>query len=74
MLKRSVTNFLHALAAVLVGNAAYFLLLPFLPLAARHVPFQVDLGIAVDGCFCLVSYAVIKGASGRASRSKLGKR
>jgi len=74
MSKRSVTNFLHALAAVLVGNTAYFLLLPFLPLAARHVPFQIDLGLALDGCFCLVIYAVIKVASGRAGRSKLGKR
>jgi hypothetical protein len=51
---KSTTNFLHALAAVLAGNVVYFLLLPFLPPAARHVPFQIDLGLAVDGCFCLV--------------------
>jgi hypothetical protein len=55
-----VKNFAQALIAVLAGNAAYFLLLPYLPLAARHVPFRTDLGLLVDACFCLVALAVTK--------------
>ena len=53
-------NFAQSLAAILAGNAAYFLLVPFLPLPARHVTFQIDLGLAVDACFCLVVWGIIK--------------
>lgn len=48
----------------------YFLLLPFLPPAARHVPFQIDLGLAVDGCFCLVFYGILKVVTGREGEFK----
>ena len=65
MAKRFATNFVQSLAAVLAGNAAYFLLMPFLPLPARHVPFRADLGLAVDGCFCLVAYATFRAITGR---------
>ncbi len=58
-------NFVQSLAAVLAGNAAYFLLMPFLPLAARHVPFQMDLGLVVDGFLCLLAWGIIKAAIGR---------
>jgi hypothetical protein len=58
--KGSVTNFLHALAAVLAGNAVYFLLLPHLPTAIRHVTLHVDLGLIVDFWFCLVALGIIK--------------
>jgi hypothetical protein len=58
-------NFVESLAAVLAGNAAYFLLVPFLPLAARHVPFQIDLGLLVDACLCVVAWGIIKAARGR---------
>ena len=40
-MSRNLANFLESLAAVLAGNAAYFLLMPFLPVAARHVPFHM---------------------------------
>jgi hypothetical protein len=63
--KRFATNFVQSLAAVLAGNAAYFLLMPFLPLSARHVPFRADLGLAVDGCCCLVAYATFRAITGR---------
>jgi hypothetical protein len=69
-----VTNFVHALVAVLAGNAVYFLLLPSLPLRARHVPMQLDLGLIVDGWFCLVALGMVKAVSGRRRASKLGKR
>jgi hypothetical protein len=72
--KRWFTNFVHSLIAVLAGNAAYFLLLPFLPLRARHTPFHIDLGLAVDCWFCLVALGMVKTLSGRRSASKLGKR
>jgi len=68
-----VTNFVQALVAVLAGNAAYFLLMPYLPLPARHVPFRTDLGLAVDAGFCLIALGVVKLVSGRKHESKLHK-
>ena len=45
MSKTSVLiNLLQMLLAILLGNLVYFLLLPHLPPAARHHPFQLDLG------------------------------
>lgn len=69
-----MTNFVHALIAVLAGNAAYFLLMPYLPLPARHVPFRTDLGLAVDGAICLAAFGIVKFLSIRKSESKLHKR
>ncbi len=65
----AVTNFMQALFAVLAGNAAYFLLMPYLPLAARHVPFRTDLGLLVDACFCLFFLVAVKLVSGRKRQS-----
>jgi len=72
-MSKSATNFLHALVAVLSGNAVYFLLLPWLPPSARHVPFQIDLGLVWDTCFCLLAFCIVKVTSGRKNGSKLGK-
>lgn len=55
-------NFVQSLAAVLLGNAMYYLLMPSLPLAARHKLFQVDLGLVVDFWFCLVAFGLIQTA------------
>jgi hypothetical protein len=55
-------NFIEALVAIIVGNVVYFLLLPSLPLAARHHRFHVDLGTVVDFWFCLVAYGLIRSA------------
>ncbi len=55
-----MSNFLHALAAVLVGNALYFVLMSHLPAYAQHVPFRTDRGLAVDAAFCLAALAAIK--------------
>ena len=60
MSKNAVANFIQALVAVVVGNAAYFLLMPHLPPAARHAAFQIDLGLLVDFWFCLVALGIIK--------------
>ncbi len=53
-------NFLEALVAIILGNVAYFALLPWLPLIARHHRFQVDVGTLVDFWFCLVMYGLIR--------------
>ena len=55
-------NFIQALAAVLLGNAAYLLLSPYLPARARHQVFKFDLGMLVDFWFCLVAYGLIRTA------------
>jgi hypothetical protein len=68
-----VKNFVQALIAVLAGNAAYFLLMPYLPPLARHVPFRTDLGLVVDAGFCLVALGVTKFVSGWKPDSKLHK-
>jgi hypothetical protein len=59
-MSKSAANFTHALLAVVVGNAAYFLLEKRLPEPARHISFKTDLGTLVDFCFCLVTFGVIK--------------
>jgi hypothetical protein len=59
-MSKSSANFLHALVAVLAGNAAYFLLEKYLPVPARHVVFHFDLGMVVDFWFCLVVFGIIK--------------
>ena len=56
-----LVNFVEAFAAVVLGNAAYFLLAPSLPLP-RHRPFQMDIGMVVDFWFCLVAYGIIRTA------------
>ena len=49
----------RALLAVLLGNLAYFMLMPRLPLAARHVPFRLDLGLLVDCCLCTAVFLLL---------------
>jgi hypothetical protein len=65
----AVANFAQALVAVLAGNAVYFLLMPDLPPAARHVAPRLDLGMAVDFWICLVIFGLIKTASRRRPNS-----
>ena len=63
MSKPSVlVNLAQALVAIVLGNVVYFLLLPSLPPAARHRPFQLDLGMVLDFWFCLVAYGLIRTA------------
>ncbi|MGO9127092.1 MAG: hypothetical protein ACLP6G_19680 [Terriglobales bacterium] len=59
-MSKSATNFSHALVAVLLGNAAYFLLERYLPVPAQHVRYRTDLGTLVDFWFCLVVFGVVK--------------
>ena len=54
-------NFFISLAAVVLGNLIYFLIMPHLPLAAQHRSYRLlpDLGLLVDFWICLVIYGVI---------------
>ena len=54
-------NLIQALCAIILGNVAYFLLAPSLPLP-RYRPFQLDVGMVVDFWFCLVAYGLIRTA------------
>ena len=71
MSKPAVANFVHALVAVLAGNAVYIVVMPYLPLLARHVPRRMDLGLVVDFWLCLVFFGVIKTVAGLRRKSKL---
>jgi hypothetical protein len=53
-------NFWQSLIAVVVGNAIYFLLMPYMPLRARHVTLRVDFGLVVDFWICLVIYGLLE--------------
>ncbi len=55
-----VRNFLEALLAVVAGNAIYFVLMPHLPVGARHSWFKEDWGLVVDFCICTVIFVGVK--------------
>ena len=57
-----MVNLVQALLAVVLGNVVYFLMSQSLPLAARHQPFRMDLGMVLDFWFCLVAYGLIRTA------------
>jgi len=57
---KRVRNLGQAFVAVVLGNAVYFLLMPHLPTWAYHAPFRLDAGLAVDFCFCLAAFGLIK--------------
>ena len=63
-------NLLQALVAVLAGNVAYFLLMPRLPVAARHVLFREDPGLVVDFGFCVVMLGIVKLVWARRRRAR----
>ena len=72
MSKQSVAiNFVESLAAVLLGNAAYLLLSPYMPPLARHRVFQYDFGMVVDFWFCAVAFGLIRTARWWRSRKKV---
>ena len=58
--KSTLTNFLDALAAVLAGNAIYFLLMPYLPRSMRHSLFKEDWGLLADFTICTIIFIGVK--------------
>ena len=57
------------LASIMLGNAAYFLLYPYLPNAAQHRNL-VDLGTLVDLWLCVVFYGLIELGAGLVRRRR----
>jgi len=50
------SKLLRQLAAVLLGNLAYFAMLPHLPSALQHRAWTLDFGIVVDFLICVLLY------------------
>ncbi|HEY6249177.1 MAG TPA: hypothetical protein VI685_04405 [Candidatus Angelobacter sp.] len=48
-----------ALAAVLIGNAIYWFLMPYLPQRGRHAPGRLDWGLLVDFWICVLIYNLL---------------
>ena len=69
-MSKTKVNFVQSLVAVLAGNLVYFLLMPYMPPAARHNPMRFDLGVIVDFWFCLVFLGILKTLSKWGKRSK----
>ncbi len=56
-----IARWLRALAAVVAGNALYFLVAaPRLPKSWRHRPFALDIGLAIDFMICLGLYLALE--------------
>ncbi len=53
-------NFWRSFIAVVAGNAIYFSLERYLPERARHRPYAIDWGLAVDFWICLVCYGIVR--------------
>jgi len=53
-------RFWRYLAAILLGNAIYYSVFRFLPERARHQPYHIDWGLAVDFWICLACYGIIR--------------
>jgi hypothetical protein len=56
----NASRWIRWLVIILLGNGLYFALYPYLPSAARHQRFQVDLGTLVDFWFCLIVFGVFE--------------
>jgi hypothetical protein len=55
------TRWIEYLAAILIGNAIYYLsLAPHLPDAFRHQGFQIDAGVVIDFIVCVGVYGLIR--------------
>jgi hypothetical protein len=66
-------RYLRYLIIIIIGNALYFLSMPYLPPAARHQRFQLDLGTVVDFWFCLVVFGIFELVRFLRSRGKSDK-
>ncbi|HEV2289086.1 MAG TPA: hypothetical protein VGR81_09050 [Candidatus Acidoferrales bacterium] len=54
-------RWLEYLAAIVIGNAIYFLsLFAYLPMDLRHQTYKIDLGTGLDFIICVVVYGLIR--------------
>lgn len=58
-MKFSWRRFFIALAAVLMGNAIYFFLMPYLPAKGQHAPDRLDWGLLVDFWICVLIFNLL---------------
>jgi len=58
--KHITAKWFKYLLAILLGNGLYFALNPYLPPAAKHHPFKLDLGTLVDFWLCLMVYGLLE--------------
>jgi hypothetical protein len=58
--KPAIWTFLRSLMAILLGNLIYFSIQPYLPQAARHQLYKIDLGLLIDFVICVGCYALIR--------------
>jgi hypothetical protein len=59
-MKPMTRKWLKYLIAIILGNGLYFALNPYLPEAARHHIYKLDLGTLVDFWLCLVVYGLLE--------------
>jgi hypothetical protein len=60
MRSAAAASAVQALAAVLLGNGVYFLLLfPQLPATWQHQPFALDRGLVLDFALCLGFFLLV---------------
>jgi hypothetical protein len=59
-MKPATVKWLKYLVAILLGQGLYFYLNPYLPPAARHHPYKLDLGTLVDFWFCLLVLGLLE--------------
>jgi len=52
-------NFLLSLAAVLGGNAVYYLSYRHLPAAVQHQVFHFDAGLLLDTLICILLFLLL---------------
>lgn len=65
----TLRRWIEYLAAILAGNAIYFLVLfSALPRWLQHQPFRFDAGLALAFVCCVAVYVVIRMASAHARR------
>ena len=59
-MKPMARKWMNYLIAIILGNGLYFALNPYLPEAARHHIYKLDLGTLVDFWLCLVVYGLLE--------------
>ena len=69
-MSRRSARWLKYLIAIVVGNAVYFSVESYLPVAAQHHTFRPDLGTLVDLWFCVAVYGLLELVASRVKRKQ----
>jgi hypothetical protein len=59
-MKTVTVKWFKYLIAIVLGNGLYFALNPYLPEAAQHHTYKLDLGTLVDFWLCLVVFGLLE--------------